>query len=186
MSTLDTPKGHALLDIEDPWSYRDILTLPKLIIVGTNDEYWAQDALNIYWDDLKGPKYISYTPNSGHGQEDHMHVFAPMASFIDMLAGSKAWPKMHWAFKDTANGVDLAVGSDIKPTAGRLFRHYAPTQDFRKSKWTFEPMTETPDGFTGHLDTPASGFAATFAEVEYQIDGKTFTLSTQMHILGHK
>src|SRR5207237_376470 len=136
------------------YSYRDILTLPKLIILGTNDRYWAQDALNLYWDDLKGLKWISYTPNSGHGLEDRVHVLTTLAAFIDSIAGRIAWPRMHWTYTQTPTGVDLAVGSDIKPTSARLFRVYAPTQDFRDSKWTSEPMTAVGDGFTGHLDAP--------------------------------
>src|SRR4029450_1453198 len=62
---LGTPRGRRLVELEDPYSYRKRLTLPKLVIVGTNDRYWTQDALNLYWDGLKGPKWVLYVPTSG-------------------------------------------------------------------------------------------------------------------------
>src|SRR5262249_55727189 len=83
---LNTPAGHRLLALEDPYSYRDRLTLPKLLILGTNDRYWSQDALNLYWDGLKGPKWVLYVPNSGHGLEDRERVFATLTAFIRMVA----------------------------------------------------------------------------------------------------
>lgn len=183
LEKLNTPEGQRLLQLEDPYSYRDRLTLPKLIILGTNDRYWAQDALNLYWDDLKGQKYISYTPNSGHGLEDRGHVLATLSAFIHATAAKRPWPKMHWEYQSAGSGVDLKATSDVVPVSARLFRAYAPTQDFRNSKWSSEPMSVTTDQTTGHLDAPASGYVATFGELTFEIDGTPFTLSTQIHIL---
>lgn len=45
---LQSDEGKALREIVDPFSYRKQLTLPKLILIGTNDHYWPLDALNLY------------------------------------------------------------------------------------------------------------------------------------------
>ena len=41
---MPTERGQALEQIVDPYSYRQTLTQPKLIILGTNDRYWPLDA----------------------------------------------------------------------------------------------------------------------------------------------
>src|SRR5262249_55494109 len=172
-----------LMELEDPYSYRDRLTLPKLLILGTNDRYWSQDSLNLYWDDLKGPKWVLYTPNSGHGLEDRERVYATLSAFIRMVAGHKSWPRMRWAYSDRGDGADLALKGDVEPKEGRLFHVAAPTRDFRDSRWSFEPMTRSGREFDGHWATPKSGYAAIFGEAVYDMDGQPFTLSTQIRIL---
>src|SRR5262249_55112259 len=49
----DTPEAKKLWTMIDPWVYREKLTVPKLLVNGTNDPYWPLDALNSYWNDLK-------------------------------------------------------------------------------------------------------------------------------------
>jgi PhoPQ-activated pathogenicity-related protein len=186
LEALNTERGKQLLQLEDPYSYREILTLPKLIINGTNDRYWAQDALNLYWDGLKGPKWILYAPNSGHGLEDRTRVFNTLTAFARSIAGKTAWPRMKWNYTPTAHGVHLKMTSSIAPKSARLFRAYAATKDFRDSKWTYVPMNQNGKDYAGALETPASGFAAVFGEATYEIEGRTFTLSTQIRILGKK
>ena len=61
----ETPEGTKLWKMVDPFTYRDRLTKPKLLINGTNDRYWTLDALDLYWDGLKGPKYLVELPNAG-------------------------------------------------------------------------------------------------------------------------
>ena len=44
---LESTEAEALRAIVDPYSYRQRLTQPKLILLGTNDRYWPLDALNL-------------------------------------------------------------------------------------------------------------------------------------------
>jgi PhoPQ-activated pathogenicity-related protein len=186
MQKLNTPEGKKLIALEDPYSYRDVLTLPKLLILGTNDRYWAQDALNIYWGDLKGPKWVSYTPNSGHGLEDRGHVLSTLTAYIEANASGTRLARQRWEFTPIANGVNLKITSRAHIKSARLFHVTAATQDFRDSHWTSEPMTETDGAWSGHYNTPSTGYAATFGEATYELNGHEYTLSTQMYILGAK
>lgn len=186
LEVLNTAKGRKLLALEDPYSYRDILTLPKLIINGTNDRYWAQDALNLYWDGLKGKKWIAYIPNSGHGLEDRVRTFNSLTAFAQMLARRTKWPEMKWQYTESDSGVELLLNSDIQPKAARLFRAFSSTKDFRNSKWTHEPMTVTSQGVIGQFKHPKQGYAAIYGEAVYEIGGKSFTLTTQIRIVNYR
>ena len=179
---LATPMGKKLMKLEDPYSYRDRLTMPKLLILGTNDRYWTQDALNLYWDDLKGPKWVLYVPNSGHGLEDRERVFATLSAFIRKSANGTKWPKMKWSYREEDDELTLRVKSDIKPVEARLFSTKSNTLDFRDSRWSSEPMRLASPA-TGVRRKPATGNEAVFGEAVYNLDGQPFTLSTQIKIL---
>src|SRR5262249_23316823 len=47
-----------LHQIEDPFSYRDRLTLPKLMLDSCGDQYFLPDSAQFYFHELPGPKYI--------------------------------------------------------------------------------------------------------------------------------
>ena len=64
--TVGSEDGKALTQMVDPYSYRANLTMPKLIFIGTNDEYWPVDAIKNYINDIPGENYIHYVPNAGH------------------------------------------------------------------------------------------------------------------------
>ena len=46
---IDSDLGRKLVAMVDPYSYRESLAQPKLILLGTNDRYWPLDALKLYW-----------------------------------------------------------------------------------------------------------------------------------------
>ena len=62
----DTDAARKLWQMTDPYSYRDKVTMPKFIINGANDPYWTVDALNFYWDALKGDKWVCTSRTPGH------------------------------------------------------------------------------------------------------------------------
>jgi PhoPQ-activated pathogenicity-related protein len=182
---LKTAEGKRLMELEDPYSYRDRLTLPKLIVLGTNDRYWTQDALNLYWDDLKGPKWVIYVPNSGHKLEDRPRVFATLAAFTKAVAAGESLPKLGWKYSDQkGGGARLEITSDAKLVEARLFETVARTQDFRDSKWSFRKMDGEGTSWSVDIDPPAEGYRACYGEAVYEKDGARFTITTQIKILG--
>jgi len=181
-----TERGKRLLEIEDPYSYRSRLTLPKLIVSATNDRYWAQDAVNLYWDGLSGPKWLLYNPNVGHSMaamDAQLRIISTMGAFAASVSGGPALPKMHWSYKESPADVELTIKSDIAPKSVKLYHCTAPTQDFRDSNWTSVPMTITDKTATGKQARPSNGYAAVYAELTYEVNGKSYALTTQIHIL---
>jgi len=183
---LQSEKAAQLMKLEDPYSYRDIITMPKLIILGTNDRYWTVDALNLYWDGLVGPKWVAYIPNSGHGLEDRGRVINVLTAFIRSIASAKPFPSLKWTYDETPSGVRLRVTSDTPAEAARLFYATSPKLDFRDQKWAFRPMEGSGKQFTAEFETPQQGYAAVYGELAFQRDGKPFTLTTQIRVLGRR
>jgi PhoPQ-activated pathogenicity-related protein len=179
-----TEKGRKLAMMVDPYTYRDRVTMPKLIINGTNDPYWAQDALNIYWNDLKGDKCVLYDPNCGHGLQDVTRALGAAAAFTRCIASREPLPKMNWKHSDDGTNARLQIRAGPGAKEARLWVVQSATQDFRKGTWVSVPMTQSGAEFVGETPKPKTGFAAVFGEVTFEQEGRQFSLSTQIRILG--
>ncbi|MFT5526791.1 MAG: PhoPQ-activated pathogenicity-related protein, partial [Pirellulaceae bacterium] len=118
---LGTPRGKQLQQIVDPFNYREQLKQPKLIIIGTNDDYWPLDSLNIYWNELLGPKYILYVPNNRHGLTDFPRLIGSIKAFNDSVGQNKTLPKLTWNFDHNGEASTMSVTSDIAPQKVRAW-----------------------------------------------------------------
>lgn len=182
---IDTPRGLKLRQIVDPWEYRQQLTLPKLVILGTNDRYWPLDASNLYWHDLVGEKYLLFVPNTGHGLEQRARVVAGLAALNRRIISGQPLPKLDWKYADEGGGVKLSVTSDVKPSRVRIWTAQAATRDFRNSPWTDRDASAAAAGHEHHLSQPPQGLAAMLAELVYNEGTETeYSLSTDVRIVG--
>lgn len=179
----NTPRGIELDGIVDPYHYRAEITQPKLLIMGTNDRYWALDALNLYWPDLQGEKRILYVPNNGHGVNDFARILGSIGALHKQAAGELELPKLTWEFQDGADQVSLLIKSDKAPHKVDIWSATAPTRDFRDSKWTSQPATSAGGEFRFDYKAPAEGFAAFFGEAVYREGGAPFFFSTTLRIV---
>jgi PhoPQ-activated pathogenicity-related protein len=187
-----TPEGRKLWSLVDPWAYRDRLTLPKLILNGTNDPYWTQDALNLYWDDLRGPKWVEYIPNAGHGLaqkgedggESLTRASNTLAAFGRAYVLDKPLPKLAWKHTRVGGKHRLRVASEPPAKAVRLWHADAPTRDFRKAVWSAAVVKQNKGVATGEIADPAGGCRVFYMECEYDQDGLVYHLSTQVRIVG--
>lgn len=188
----ETAEGKRLLSMVDPWTYRDRLILPKLIINGSNDFYWVTDALNLYWEGLKGDKWVLYVPNAGHDllRQDKANLdrFADvvngLAAFARYQMSDRPMPRLTWKY-DKANGkLRLTVEAKPAPTGARLWVAQASTQDFRKAKWREQPVIVSKGRVIGEVTPPEEGYLAYYSELDYEIGGVKYHLSTQVRMMG--
>jgi len=182
---LGTSGGQALRQLVDPYSYRDRLTQPKLIIIGTNDHYWPLDALNLYWDDLKGPKHILYVPNNRHGIKDLARVMGSLNALHQSAVSKTELPKLDWTFRNGGRSTRLSVKSDKKPQTIVGWMANSKTRDFRGAKWTESKMDHSGPNWTMSVEHPESGYLAFFAEARYNDYGPSLAyFSTNLRIVG--
>ena len=180
---MTTERGRYLTKMVDPYTFLDRLTMPKLIINGTNDPYWAQDALNIYWGDLKGEKRVLYVPNGAHGLGDIQRVMNTATAFTRAVLAGQAPPRLTWTHDDDGANARLTVHAAAAAKQAVIWVARAPIQDFRDCKWESVPMKQDGDAFIGEVARPDTGYMALFGEVTFTQDNRSFTFSTQIRIV---
>ncbi len=180
---IDTPPMRQLLGWIDPYSYRTRYTMPKLLLLGTNDPYWAVNALRHYWGELPGPKLVFQTPNGGHklGKE----ASETLAAFFQMMADGEELPAMDWSTAENGSGL-LRIGVNRQAKAMYLWTARSATRDFRQAKWTVQPLEFTlgSSRASAEVENPASGYRAFMGEVVLTAStGHEYRLSTEVQVL---
>ena len=184
---INTPQGRKLTLSVDPYTYLDKLTLPKLILNGTNDRYWATDALNLYWDDLQGPKHVLYAPNCGHSLIDEARLFATVTEFVRRTAEGTGLPAITWKFEESKTSTRLTITADSRSLAARLWVACSANRDFRNEEWQSTPMVPQigqPGVFVGDFNHSPKGKAAIFGEIVLPGRNRPYTLSTQIRVVS--
>lgn len=171
----------------DPYSYTQRFTMPKLILLGTNDPYWTVDSLRHYWNDLPEPKLIYQTPNAGHNLNGGEQALQTLAAFFELIADKKQLPTFDWKFSKTES-TNISTQVTINQAAKQinLWSAYSEDRDFRDNQW--EKYTiEKNSAYSYSLDAipaPSTGYRAFMIEVELQTDsGHDFKLSTQAKVI---
>lgn len=173
-----------LMQMVDPYTYRNRSVVPKLMICGTNDPYWPLEAMNLYYGDLVGEKYILYVPNKGHDVGDPTRLAAAFTSFISKVGGKIQYPKLEWNYMWQKDGTVLRFKSDVEIKEARVWLATSPTRDFRKVQWSSADVTKGDDGCYAYtLNRKESEYVAIFGEAFYLLDKQPVYLSTDVKVL---
>jgi PhoPQ-activated pathogenicity-related protein len=172
-----------LAAIVDPFRYRQHLTVPKLIVLGTNDRYWPLDALNLYYDALIGERYILYMPNAGHElRSGRERTLAGLMAFFQHMAGRLQLPTLRWETTAKERTLTLSITSDRVPRAVRAWVATSSTKDFREARWQAFEMQAEPHGYVYRHNKGPQGVTAIFGEAEYEAGTGAFVLTTTVHL----
>ena len=184
---LDDPPMQTLRGWVDPYSYRRSYTMPKLLLLGTNDPYWVVDSLRHYWNDLPEPKLVFQTPNSGHDLGGGHDAWQTLAAWFQMIVDRRPLPKVDWQLRDGTNGAaGLMVRVNQPVSKIRLWTAHSTDRDFRDEKWTSYELEIQSGSNQASVDVPkpAAGFTAFLAEVELTAPtGHSYKLSTQVQVI---
>jgi PhoPQ-activated pathogenicity-related protein len=180
-----TPQNHALLKIEDPYEYRQRLTMPKFIVNASGDQYFLPDNSQFYFDALPGPKYLRYVPNADHSLRNSDAPQSVLGFYQAILAGSPL-PKFSWTFeKDGA----IQVTAADHPTEVKLWQATNPkARDFRLvsigAVWKSTPLELDPNGhYIARVPAPPAGYTAFFVELTFPGATLPFKFTTPVRIL---
>ncbi|RLE30573.1 PhoPQ-activated pathogenicity protein, partial [Candidatus Acetothermia bacterium] len=179
-----TPRGARLAWLVDPYSYRYAYTMPKLIVLGSNDPYWPVDALNFYWHGLPDPKAALVVPNSGHGLDDRTRVLDSLGAFCRLVAGGEPLPRLESSFVPGEAGLRIHLQADRPPAETRLWTAHSQNRNFRDVRWESNPLPPAGAGWEVSLTRSESGYIACFAELVFQWAGPPLHLTTPVRVLG--
>ncbi|GAB3330759.1 PhoPQ-activated pathogenicity-related family protein [Larkinella ripae] len=183
--TAKTASGNAISTMVDPYMYRKNLTMPKMIFMGTNDEYWVVDNIKNYFDDIPGQNLIHYVPNAGHSLGDGKSAFEGLGAFFGLTMAKKPYPVCTWKASSTKKGVDVSVNTTADALVDVIVWSANSTDsDFRNETWTNKSLGMKNKGKIEVSETyPASGYRAFYIDLKYaDPNGGTYTESTRMFV----
>ncbi|MBN1107794.1 MAG: PhoPQ-activated pathogenicity-like protein PqaA type [Bacteroidales bacterium] len=181
---LSSPDGKDLAAMIDPYSYRKNLSMPKLIINGTNDEYWPVDAIKNYLDELPGEKFLYYEPNAGHDLGGGEGALNTLSSFFYHEAYSHKHPVCSWEVSSDTLKSTLLINTTAVTVKANLWSCTSPDRDFRNDRFMSTEISNN-DQTTLRLivEHPESGYKAFYVELIFSDPaGGSFSQTTRMFV----
>lgn len=187
MRWFGTPQLDSLLSIEDPYAYRNRITVPKLIVNAAGDQFFAPDSSQFYFGGLVGQKYLRYIPNTDHSLKGASFNAAQTGiAFLDSVIGNTPLPGYEW--QTDPNGT-IRVRTSTKPLSVRLWQAVnACARDFRLQSIgrAFQSSDLRDEGgfvYSARVSPPPRGFAAYFVEITYAtMRDDVFTVTTGVRV----
>ena len=184
---IGTPEYKAVLDIEDPYVYRNrpSLKMPKFLINASGDEFFLPDNSQYYYSQLQEEKHLRYVPNAKHNLAGS-DAMESLTAFYEAVIEGRNRPRFSWT--KTSDGA-ITVKPIDKPLEVTLWQATNPaSRDFRLDVIgkAYRPSTlaPRPDGsYYGKPPAPSKGFTAFYVEVTFPSGGTyPFKFSTEVSI----
>jgi PhoPQ-activated pathogenicity-related protein len=193
MDWLDTPEMTALCAIEEPYSYRDRLTMPKLIISSSQDEFFLPDSSQFYYDRLKGEKRLLYVPNVGHSGSGGVYGYTQefidgLLSWYSSILNNGTRPEVTW-YKRSDGALVIDTHGNIPIQAQLWQASNANGRNFIKdlygSMYTSSTLTpQSPGHYVASVAAPPTGWAAYYAMFKFDSGrAEPFVFTTEISVV---
>jgi PhoPQ-activated pathogenicity-related protein len=110
------PKLEGITELEDMLNYKERLTMPKLFILATGDEFFFAQDLDTYWHELPDPKYLLFNPNTQHILfPKYLAILETLQGFMISLSSGAPLPSIQWEKGTTETGGEIEVWVEPAP-----------------------------------------------------------------------
>lgn len=185
---LGTEPGKKLIRMVDPVSYLPAISVPTLVLTGTNDPFWTVDSAQVYWEKMAMPKSALVIPNAGHGMGDKNWWAPSLGKFALWSAKGETMPYV--GSRMTVNEDDWELKIDVEPGPAlfRVWRATANDMHFDEIRWTIVQeekvaKTEGKRGIWVSGDRSRALNIAVFVEMEFEVSGHSFRLTTPVQVI---
>lgn len=186
MQRRNSPRYADLIQLVDPYAYRDRFTMPKCVINATGDQFFLPDSSQFYFDDLPGEKHLCYVPNGEHSL-DETNALDTLISFYYCIVHDVQRPEYRWAFSDSDV---IEVTCSTAPANVLLWEAVNPeSRDFRVDTIgrAYKSRQVKANGdlvYRVKLDEPDQGWKAAFVQCEFNVGAPVpMRLSTGVRVL---
>jgi PhoPQ-activated pathogenicity-related protein len=169
MNWFGTPQMEALAEIEDPYHYRDRMTLPKYEVCSTGDQFFLPDNPQFYFSSWPGEKYLRFVPNTDHSMQS-VDAVTNLAAWFRAITQNYPRPRFSWR-ADRSQGT-ITIRTLDAPTEVLLWQATNPAaRDFRLQTigpaYTSTPVTGDNGIYTVSIPQPRSGWTAFFVQLTF-------------------
>jgi len=110
------PRVPVLASYIDPLSYNERLTMPKLIICSSGDQFFPPDGSHYFFDSLTGPKYFQLWENDDHSLSDHWDQRdSTLQAFFLSVYRNEQLPEITWVRQQNENSGRISLNVSPQP-----------------------------------------------------------------------
>lgn len=181
--------GRQVIQMIDPYSYLNKITIPKLIVMAANDPYWTIDAIQNYISAIPEKYALHYVPNAGHNMGDKKSVYEVLNVFFFQMLNQISLPNYRWELKQKKK-INLNLefeNQDLKEVV--LWQTSAPKRDLRKGVWESMniALPKDKEKVNVSVDYPKLGYKAFYVELKYKNPfGGTYSVCTSAYVADNK
>jgi PhoPQ-activated pathogenicity-related protein len=105
-----------------------------------------------------------------------------LAAFSRHEISGTAMPKLSWKHESVDGKLRLIIAATPAPVGARLWIAQSPTADFRTAQWSAHAVSVSNGKIVGEVALADKVHRAFFGELDYEIDGLRYHLSTQVRM----
>jgi PhoPQ-activated pathogenicity-related protein len=209
MDYLNRPEFLELAAVVDPYSYRDRLTMPKLVLTAAGDEFFLPDSPQFFMKDLPDEKFLTVIPDAEHSLGTAIvEVINTISTFYRLILTNTPRPKYHYQIirSNTTGSIIVNTTGGSRPYQVKMWYAYTMSNTLRDFRlvicpkipdclqpilWLSEDLQESGPGtntWIAQMDAPKSGWAAFLIELTYSytfglFEKEFLQISTELNII---